>query len=94
MSKVILGGPLPDPYESARKAAYEKVAKDPEKYCVVDDMETGFPQVMTIEQRDEIAASWEACKPKGDFELKGPIVFFGTGGSNFGTDFKDLYLGE
>jgi len=82
------------PFELAWEKAEEFVKNNPE-YCIVPDLESGYPQIMTEEQRLDIEKLWDECKPKQTSNIDtSKIVFFGTGGcmEKGGKDFKDLFF--
>lgn len=75
----VLKGLAPRLHEGAWERAEEMVKENP-NLCIVPEIESGFPLVVTLEQRQQMIDAWEACKPKGDWKAKGKIVYFGTGG--------------
>lgn len=79
--KVYMGGRPPDNgFNIALRACEEIVAKDPTK-CIFYDIESGWPTVITKEERKRIIKLMESCIPKTpiDFNVKG-LYFYGTGG--------------
>lgn len=76
---VLLGGRPPDPFEGAWKRAEERVKNNPD-LCIVPDIESGFPVVMTEAERKRMLEVWEMFKPKATVQIPGKIFFFGTGG--------------
>ncbi len=84
------------PHEQAWKEAEEFVKNNP-GYCIVAEIESGYPQIMTEKQRDEIARVWEECKPKPlSNQDMGKIIVFGTGGGieKGSKDFNDVFYNE
>lgn len=84
-------GLAPNLHEGAWEYAEEMVKND-SNLCIVPDLESGFPVVMTTKERDGLVDIWEACKPKlnDDFRHKGTIIYFGTSGDN-SKKFNDEY---
>lgn len=73
----VLRGNAPNLFEYAWEIAHKKVTNNPDLY-IVPDLESGYPQVMTIEQRDKLIQIWEAAKPKVYRTSVCNIIVFGT----------------
>lgn len=85
------GGAPANFYEGAWRAAEERVKNNPD-LCIVPDIESGFPVVMTQAQRKRMLEVWESVLPKVTVTTPGKIFFFGTGGSlDSGKSFEDLW---
>jgi hypothetical protein len=89
-------GLAPNLYDGAWEQA-EQMVKEDSNLCIVPEIESGFPMVVTLEQRQQMVDSWEATKPKLDWKVKtdGKIVYFGTGGSlDKNIDLNSFWYGE
>ncbi len=80
--KTALKGLAPNLHGDAWKHA-EQMVKEDSNLCIVPEIDSGFPLVVTLKQRQDMLDAWEACKPKLDCNVmtSGKIVCFGTGGS-------------
>lgn len=78
-------------FESAWVDARKRIENNPDM-CIVPDLESGFPIVMTIDERQSLINIYEECRPKS-LKLKdqGKVFVFGTGGEPDINDFNDLF---
>lgn len=53
---------------------------DKPNLVAIEDLESGYPQIMTKEQAKQMEEMWEACIPKPINGIESKIIFFGTGG--------------
>ena len=88
--KTALKGLSPNLHGDAWKHA-EQMVKEDSNLCIVPEIESGFPLVVTLKQRRDMLDAWEACKPKLDYNVmtSGKIVYFGTRG--FSDDNNDIF---
>lgn len=86
------GRPENTMFEYALKRCYEEVAKDP-SLCINYDIESGFPSVWTIRERDAFLDFLDSLRPKCLPPINmGKIIIFGTGGRmNDKHDFYKIY---
>lgn len=72
---------------------YAKVyISDKPNLVAIEDLESGYPQIMTKEQAKQMAEMWEACIPKPIDGIESKIMFFGTGGNiENNKDWSDLF---
>lgn len=91
MSKELKGMPI-DRFSEAWDKANEYI-KDKPDLCIVADIESGYPEVMTIENRDRLVNVFKECIPKTSPSFpKGKIIYFGTGGRPIeNNSFEDLF---
>lgn len=84
--------PNNDLFDTAWKSAEKSIESDP-NLCIVPDLESGYPIIMTLKERDRLLEIWESCKPRDlPQSMKGKILVFGTGGdaegqNNFNENF-------
>ena len=58
----------------------KKYISDKPNLVAIEDLESGYPQIMTKEQAKQMAEMWDACIPKPIDGIESKIMFFGTGG--------------
>lgn len=76
--KKLKGMPIKSMCEYAWEAVPAILAKNT-NLVAIPDIETGWPQIMTIEQRERLNEAWEMTKPKME-GFSGKLLIFGTGG--------------
>lgn len=77
-------------------AAHKYVADKPD-LCVIEDVESGYPRVVTKETAQKLKDIFEATKPdlsKIDPKFSGKFVLFGTSATTKNNDFKDFWNGN
>lgn len=77
-------------HERAWEYAKKRVENNP-NLCIVPDIETGYPEVWTVEARDKLLKIFDDTKPKIDSNLTSRIIMFGTGGDMEKGNFNDVF---
>lgn len=92
---VLKGGMLgwyPQQLSAAWKHARQTVKDDPTK-AIIEDIESGYPQIVSKEQHQKYIEMRESLQPKVSDEIAGKIVMFGTGGAvDKNNDFLDMFI--
>ena len=79
-------------FEACWEHAKKQIEGKPD-LCIVPDLESGLPIIMTNQKRQGMIDAFESCKPSSLLNKPmGNIVVFGTGGESDLNDFKDLFL--
>lgn len=77
-----------------RWSAANKYVADKPHLCVIKDLESGMPMVVTKEYAQSLADLFEAVKPdmsKIDPKFSGKLLIFGTGGAAEKDNFNKLW---
>jgi len=83
-------------FEACWEHARKQIEGKPD-FCIVPDLESGLPIIMTNQERQGLIDAFESCKPTQLINKPlGKIILFGTGGelNNAGKTFEDLFLKE
>lgn len=87
-----LQSPINPLFDAAWSHARERVKNNPD-LRIIEDIESGFPEVVNKERYEAYLQMWEDLKPKwSDSAIAGKVLIFGTGGGHKDLNrFEDIF---